>query len=201
MCDPLSIAAVTFAVGAGQQVSQYVGEKQAYSANKTAANLNFANQHDILQQKHIQLDQQNSENALDTAIATVKAQGEVAASAASLGMSSSSIVGALNADMFGIGRQYSAEQTNDQNQRVQLANESRGAEIARNSQIMSVSKPEPPTSAWASEAAALKGAGAYTTAGGKIWASNSSEFEKGRPCGSEGQSLRGRLLVRDGGTF
>jgi N-acyl-D-aspartate/D-glutamate deacylase len=166
MCDPLSIAAVTFAVGAGQQVSQYVGEKQAYSANKTAANLNFANQHDILQQKHIQLDQQNSENALDTAIATVKAQGEVAASAASLGMSSSSIVGALNADMFGIGRQYSAEQTNDQNQRVQLANESRGAEIARNSQIAAVAKPNLLNLGLGIGGAALKGASAYSSAGG-----------------------------------
>jgi hypothetical protein len=168
MCDPATLAAVTFAVGAGQQVSQYVGEKQAYKANKVAANLNYANQHDILGQKRIQLDQQNSENALDTAIATVKAEGEVAASAASLGMSSASIVGALNADMFGIGRQYSAEQTNDQNQRVQLANEARGAAISRESQIMSVSKPGLLDLGLGIGAAALKGAGAYTTAGGKI---------------------------------
>lgn len=168
MCDPITIAAATFAVGAAQQVSQYAGEKQAYAANKTAANLNFANQQDILGQKRVQLDQQRSENALDTAIATVKAQGSVAASAASMGMSSASIVGALNADMFGIGRQYSAEQTNDQNQRLQLANESRGAAISRESQIMQVSKPGLADLALGIGGAALKGASAYSTAGGKF---------------------------------
>lgn len=168
MCDPMTMAAATFAVGAVQQVTQYAGEKQAYSANKVAANLNYANQSDILGQKRVELDQQKSENALDTAIATVQAQGSVAASAASLGMSSASIVGALHADMFGIGRQAGAENTNDQNQRLQLANEQRGADLTRVSQIASVSKPGLLDLGLGIGAAALKSVGTYSTLGGKL---------------------------------
>lgn len=168
MCDPVSIGLATFAVGAAQQGVEFLGERQAYKANKVAANLNYANQSDIISQKRVQLDQEHSENALDTAIATVKAQGSVAASAASMGMSSASIVGALNADMFGIGRQAGAEQANDNNQRLQLANEARGAAISRESQIMSVAKPGLLNLGIGFASSALKGAGAYSTAGGKF---------------------------------
>lgn len=168
MCDPVTLAVATFAVGAGQQITQYMGEQAAYKANKVAANLNYANQSDIIGQKKVQLDQEHSEKAVDTAIATVKAQGEVSASAATLGMSSASIVGALNADMFGIGRQFSTETANDQNQRLQLSNEQRGAAISRESQIMQVSKPGLLDLGLGIASSALKGASAYSTAGGKF---------------------------------
>lgn len=168
MCDPITMAAATFAVGAGQAISSYVGQKQAYKANVVASNLNFANQYNIEQQKHGELDQQKSENAFDTAIATVRAQGSVAAGAASMGLSQGSIVQALNADSFGIGRQAGAEDTNDANQRVQLSNELQGADIERQSQISKVSKPGLADLALGIGAAGLKGASAYTSAGGKI---------------------------------
>jgi N-acyl-D-aspartate/D-glutamate deacylase len=168
MCDPISIGAATFLVGAGQTISSYLGQQAAYKENKVAANLNYANQHDILEQRRVQLDQQKSENALDTAIATVRAQGEVAAAAGSMGLSSSSIVQALNADMFGIGRQAMAEDTNDQNQRIQLSNELRGAEISRVSQIGKVTKPGLLDLGLGLAGDALKGVGSYSNAGGKF---------------------------------
>ena len=168
MCDPITIAAATFAVGAGQAVSGYFGAQEAYKANKQAANLSAAYQHDVIQQKSIQLDQEKSEKALDTAIATVRAQGQVAASASAMGVAPSSIVGAINADMFGIGRQAMADETNDRNARLQLSNELRGAEIERVSKINSVAKPGVLDLALGIAGAGLKGVDAYSTAGGKF---------------------------------
>lgn len=168
MCDPVSLGIATAALGVGQSVSAFIGGRQAYAVNKEVANLNYANQRDIIDQKRVQLDQNKSENAVDTAIASVKAQGEVAASAASMGLSSSSIAQALNSDMFGIGRQVEAESVNDQNQRLQLANEQRGAAVEREAQIASKSRPGALDLALSIGSDALKGASAYSTAGGKF---------------------------------
>lgn len=168
MCDPVSMAVATFAVGAGQTIAQYEGDKAAYNVNKTMANLNYANTSNVIVDKRVQLDEAKSENAVDTAIASIKAQGEVAAGAASMGLSGASISHALNADAFGIGRQWEAQDVNDQNQRLQLANEQYGAAISRESQIASKSKPGVLNLALGLGGDALKAAGAYTTAGGKI---------------------------------
>jgi hypothetical protein len=169
MCDPVSlglIAAATFAVGAASDISQYMGEKQAYKVNQQVANLNYANNANIIQQKRVQLDQEKSEKAVDTAITTVRAEGAVSAAAGSMGLSSSSIVQAINADMFGIGRQFTADETNDQNQRLQLANELSGADIERRGKIASVSKPGLGTLGIAIAGDAVKGVGTYVSMGG-----------------------------------
>lgn len=141
MCDPISIAAgATLLLGVGDAVMTHVGTNQAYHANELAANLNYAHESDILGQKAMQLDQEKSETAEDTAIATAQAQGAIAASASEQGLGAPSIAQALHADMFGIGRQQSIADLNDANARAQLANERQGAKITRESTIASKRK-------------------------------------------------------------
>ncbi len=140
MCDPISIGAATAALAVGTAVADHVGTNQAYEANRQAANYNYANDLTTLGQKRVELDQQKSENAFDTAIATARENGRIAASAGDQGLGSSSIVQQLNSGMFGIGRQAGAEDLNDRNTRIQLAQETTGADIRRQSQINSKSR-------------------------------------------------------------
>lgn len=146
----------------------HVATNQAYAANKTAANYNYANRMDILGQQRVQLDQAKSENAFDTAIAGLKAQGRIASEGASGGWAASSTIGALNADMFGLGREAGTEDIKDQNQRVQLGNEATGAAIARTSQINSKAHDSGLALALGIGGDFVKGASSYASMGGKI---------------------------------
>jgi hypothetical protein len=168
MCNPAIIAGGAFAVEAGQAVLQHIGQNQAYAANKTAANYNYANRMDVIDQQRVQLDQAKSENVFDTAIAGLKAEGSIAASAGDMGYGHASIASALNADMFGLGREASVEDAADQNQRVQLGNEKTGAAIARTSQINSMSKSSGLQLALGIGKAGVDATKTYMGAGGKF---------------------------------
>lgn len=138
MCDPLTIAAAaTLALGVGSAVTEHIGTNQAYHANELAANLNFAQDTNVINQKAVQLDQEKSETAFDTAITAAQAQGALSASAADMGLGAPSIAQQLHSDMFGIGRQAGVADLNDANARAQLAQEQKGAEMSRQSQIIS----------------------------------------------------------------
>lgn len=141
MCSPGALAAGQAAVGIASAVAGHIGQKQAYKANREAAQYNFANRFNASETQRVQMDQERSEKAFDTAIAAVQAQGRIAASASEMGLSAGAAQQGFNSEMFGLGRQASVDDANDANQRVQLANERRGADIARISQINSVSKP------------------------------------------------------------
>lgn len=168
MCGPIAVAGLSAALALGQTVSGYVGQRQAFNANQTAANLTSANERNILEQQRVQLDQEKSESAFDTAIAAAQSQGRISASASEQGLSNSSLIGALNADMFGIGRAASIESANDQNARNQIATQSTGIELDRRSRIASVSKPSGLSLALGIGGAALSGVNGFTSAGGRL---------------------------------
>ena len=140
MCDPMTIGAATMALSAASSVMGHVGTNQAYAANEDAANLTFARDTDALNRQKTQLDREGSERALDTAIASLAAQGEISASASSSGLSSSSLIRSVNTEMFGIGRQATAEDINDRGQRVELANRRTDADLNRQNRIRSAPK-------------------------------------------------------------
>lgn len=167
MCAPIAIAAATAALSVGSAVVQHIGTNQAYQANKLAANFNYANDLQNLGQKRVELDQERSENAFDTAIATAKEQGRIAASATDQGLAPTSIVQQLNASMSGIGRQAGVEDTNDQNARIQLAQEATGADIRRQSQINSKPRSSGIQLALGVGQGVLSGFNAYNGAKGK----------------------------------
>lgn len=140
MCDPLSIGVATFALGATQAVSSYVGQNAMAKANKEAANYNYAREIDAVNRQDSQLQQENSQQHFDTALTSLKARGDIAASASDMGLSSSSLISQVNANMFGVGRQASIEQRNFDNQRYELANSRVDADVRRVSQINKVPK-------------------------------------------------------------
>ena len=168
MCDPATIGLVTFGLGALQTGLSYVGQNQAAKANEKSANLTAANEFNTRQQQATELDQAKSERAVDTAITTAQSEGAISASASERGLGSQSLIQSLNASMFGIGRNASIEDLNDQNQRVQLGNEATGSEIRRQSRINSVQKGNPLSLVLGVGGAALSGATAYSNAGGRL---------------------------------
>jgi hypothetical protein len=168
MCGPLAVGGLSALLAVGQTVSGYIGQKQAYNSNVIASNLTAANESNILDQKRVQIDQERSESVLDTAITAAESQGRISASASERGLSNTSLIQALNADMFGIGRQASIESANDQNQRNQLSNEKQGVELDRRSRIASVSKPSGLSLVLGIGQGALGGISAYQGAGGRI---------------------------------
>lgn len=141
MCGPQATGAADAGLGIAGATLGFFGQKAAYKANRTAANLDYANDREALAAKAVELDQERSESAFDTAIASAQAEGRIAASAADQGLAPTSFIQQLNAAQFGIGRQRETEDINDQNARQQLARETTGADIRRRSKINSVSKP------------------------------------------------------------
>lgn len=137
MCDPVTIGAITLALSSAQAVATHVGTNQAYAANEDAANLTFARETDALNRQQTQLDKERSESVLDTAISTLQAQGAIAASASSSGLSSGSLIRSINTSMFGIGRNATAEEINDRSRRQELATSRTDAELRRQGQINS----------------------------------------------------------------
>ena len=137
MCGPAAVGAAAGGLAITEAVMTHIGTNQAYKANKQAANYNYANDRTNIGQKQVELDQEGSENAFDTAIATAREQGRITASASDQGLGSQSIISSINAGMFGIGRQAEVERINDQNSRIQLAQDLTGADIRRQSQINS----------------------------------------------------------------
>lgn len=172
MCDPTgglaTLTLLSTALGVGQAVTQYQGGVAAAEANAEAANVNFANQFNILEQKRVQVDAEASEAAFDSAIVTAQEGGRIGASAADRGLGSSSVIQSLNASLFGVGRGVTMEQANAQGQRNQIAAELTGANIERQSQINRVAKPTKGSLLLGLGGAALQGANTYTGLGGKL---------------------------------
>lgn len=164
MCDPVTIGAATLALSGLETVSAYVGGRQAAEANRQTANYNYAREQDAIGRQDIQLQKENSQKAFDTAITTAAARGKIAASAADRGLAPSSLVSQINAQMFGIGRQVDAEQTNFNQQRQQLSENRVDAAIRRDSQIASMPKPTAASLVIGLGKAGLSGANAYNTA-------------------------------------
>lgn len=164
MCDPVSIGIATFALGTAQAVSTQVGMNQAYEANRQAANYNYARDIEAANRQDSQLQQEHSQQVLDTAIAGLKARGDISASAADMGLAPSSISHQLNAGMFGLGRQATIEDKNFQNQRIEIANSRTDADIKRQSQINSKSKSNAAMLALGIGSSALQGVNSYNSA-------------------------------------
>lgn len=141
---PIAIGVATAALAVGSAVVSHVGQNQLAKANEHAADLNYANRRTVIGEQTNQLDQEASQRVEDSAITSLKAEGEIVNSAGEMGYAPTSITQAINASMFGIGRQDSVAATNDNNQRQQLAAGLEGADISRQTQILQHGK-----SSWA----------------------------------------------------
>lgn len=168
MCDPISLAVTSAALGIGQAASQFQGEQNAHKSNEVAANLNYAQQFNTEQAKATQIDANTSATSFDSAITAAQAKGRIAASAADSGMGGSSLTQNLNASLFGIGRQDSVSQFNDQSQRNQLGSDLTGAEISRRAQIARVPNPTGASLVLGIGKGVMSGFSTYAGAGGSL---------------------------------
>lgn len=166
MCDPVSIGAATFALSSATAITSHIGQNQAYAANAQAANYNYARENEALGRQAVQLDKEQSETAFDTAIAGIRAEGDIVASASDRGLGSSSIAQQLNASMFGLGRQATAEEDNFATSRANLSSSRTDASIRRQSQINSQRKSGALNLALGIGNSALAGANSYRGAKG-----------------------------------
>lgn len=135
MCDPVSIG--TAALMALTTVTEHIGTNQAAAATEQAANIDFARESDALARDQVSLDQEKSEKAFDTAITAARSKGDIFTFGADTGASSTSLAQQLNASMFGIGREATADDINDTNARVEIANRRGDAQVRRQSRINS----------------------------------------------------------------
>lgn len=136
MCDPLTATVVIgTALSVASAGATYIGQNEAHAQATQNANLNYANKRDTISAQANQLDQQKSENAFDTALTSIQSEGTIAANASEQGLAPTSIAHSINASMFGIGRNATVEEKNDQNQRLQLGTNLQGAAIQRQSDI------------------------------------------------------------------
>lgn len=168
MCDPISLAAATTAVGSASSVLGFAGQNQAAQANKTAANLAYANTGNQVAVRGAQIDQQQSENTVQAMIDRVTAQGRISASASSMGGDAATTARTENAADFASGRSLSLEDVNSQNQRIGNAQTMTNAFYTRQSQENQVLPGNPLSLALGLAKAGLGGASAFGKLGGQF---------------------------------
>lgn len=168
MCGPLLLAAVPAAIASAGAIAGFIGQGQASASNTTAANLSYAANQNVLGQRSVQIDQEQSQNTLNAAIARASAEGKVSASASSFGGDASTTTRQVNAADFSVGKQIGVEDINSQNQRLQVANDQTSDFYARQSQINKVPPPSPLSLGLSIAGDAAEGAANYSKLGGKF---------------------------------
>ena len=182
MCDPVSLGLAFAAVGATSSVMGFVGQNQAASANRRAADLSYANTENQLALKGSQVDAQQSENTVQAAIARITGQGRISASASSMGSDAASATRGANAVDFGVGRGLSIENINSDSQRQAIGGEEANAFYAHQSQVNSVLPQSPIQLALGLAKSGLGGVSTFSQFGGTFpsgggnWAGTEADF-------------------------
>lgn len=179
MCDPVTIAAATFAVSAASSVMGFEGETQRAHLNANAANMQGANTYNALEQQRGQIDAQQSENTVSALIERAKARGAISASASSIGTGGSTATALETAADNQAGRALSIENLNSDNQRLQVRNQIQASDIQRQNKINSVLAPSPLSLVLGLAKAGLQSASAFTSAGGSFGGSKPPSFTGG----------------------
>lgn len=147
-------------------ITQYIGAQQAYSANRTAANENYANKMNADQAQNTQLSEQLSEDHVSNAIRSAQTYGRIAAT--STGLGAASLMPALGAATMNVARSQSIEDMNTASKRQNIVASMTGAELERRSQINSMAKPNLVTLGLGLAKDATGGATSFGQMGGKF---------------------------------
>lgn len=146
MCLPLAALPLVFmaasaALGVGSAVAGYVGQKEAYKANLSAANANAANAFNVREQNRVEGDQKNAEDRLSLIVEGAQNFGKIAQSASVLGYGPATTQAALSASAVATGRATGINAQNFLFQRSQYQNDLQGDQLQRVSQINQVQAP------------------------------------------------------------
>lgn len=131
------IANLAGGLGAISTITNFIGQNQVARANELAANRNFANKTEALNNQNTQLSEQSSEDHVSNAIKSAQQFGRISATAAALGMGQSTLSPYLNAAQGAVGRDMAIEDTNTNAKRQNLVASGTGAELERQSTINS----------------------------------------------------------------
>lgn len=144
MCEPATLTTLALVAGgasAAKTVMGFIGQQQAASANKKAANLNYNLKVEQASRQNAQLSEQQTQTALTDAVTIAQNFGRIATSASSLGLGRTTAHRLLGVAATGANRALAANEANYANKRVDLQTELTGASIQRSSQIASVPSP------------------------------------------------------------
>lgn len=141
MCGPLAIAGASMALGIAQSAMSFVGQQQAYSQNREAANIQYANTWNAEQQKAGQVNQKQSEDKLSNVIDFAQHFGRIAASATTMGVGSGTLGAVQSSAGVESNRKAGIIDLNARNERGQIGTELQAANLRRTATINSVAKP------------------------------------------------------------
>lgn len=143
MCDPVTLAVISFGVGAAQSIASYSAAKKQKAANDAAAARAYENDQTQLTTRQIQEEQKALQDKYTQNLEQARAQANVANSAAGAGVGGVS-VNNLTAE---VGRRASRNRVNlDRNLAMtaqQLQIDKEGSRAHRQSQINAVPVPNP----------------------------------------------------------
>lgn len=160
MCDPATLAIAGASVGATSDLLGFYGQKQAKSANDTAANMNYFDRMSALQAQGVQQDAADSERAVDEAILQAQEGGRIAVTASEF-LGSASQARLRNASAAELSRSSAVEDLNSQNARAQRGRDMKGAAVERTAAINKVQKPSAAALALKLTGRGLSAAGDY----------------------------------------
>lgn len=168
MCSPQIAGSAQGVLSMAQTITSFIGAQQAYSANRQAANLNFANKTNALNAENTQLSEQSSEDHVSNAIKSAQQYGRIASTAASLGLGLSTLSPYLGAAQANVGRTQAIEDLNTSAKRQNIVAQQTGAEQERVSTIISKAKPNLLNLALNLGTDAVGGTATFAQTGGKF---------------------------------
>lgn len=168
MCDPVSLAVATAAVGTVQAGASFAGANRAADDNLHAANRTNASGFNALELRRTQQDAQHSEDTVTALIEQTAARGRISASASALGSDAGTIAAQSNAADFGTGRALAIGNLNAQNASQDVARAKEDNNTRRVNQISQVRRGSPLSLALGISSAALSGANTYASTGGQF---------------------------------
>lgn len=174
MCDPLTLAAISTAVGVASSVGQYEGQKDLRHSTVLAANEQYAQTYNAVEAEAGQTNVQQSEADVTNAATAAQRFGRIAASASSIGLGATTGGSLETAAGVTSAREKAITDINATFQRQQEGNELEGANLRRTSTINSVPAPNGLTLLTSLGGSLLQGASSYYAAGGKTLGSDIS---------------------------
>jgi hypothetical protein len=168
MCDPVTLAAATFAVTATSSIVGFQGAQQAAKANELAANITAGQSANELGRRATEIDAAQGQNTFNSIVEQAKAQGRISASASDMGTGAAVTQTLQNQSANEIGRAAAVDELNSRNQRLQLGDMRMRSEFDRQSQINSVPTPSPLSLALGIAQAGVSSVDTYTSLGGSL---------------------------------
>jgi len=169
MCSPLlAVAGASAGLGVISNVVNYFAIQSAHHATVQAANLNYNMKAQAVDQKNVQLGEQETEANLTNAVRTAQGFGRIAVSATALGLGQYSTRQLIGNNAAGSNRSLGITTRNADQARTGFQTELTGASIQRSSEIANAPHTNLGMLALGIGKSLVGGAADYAALGGKV---------------------------------